>query len=252
MKRAAEARFLLSFTILIASVALPMLVRAVDYNVGVKVGDWIKYGQYTVTWSGKGTEPAYIMDEKKVDWARMDVENISGTTVTLNATVHFNNGTQTSQSISADIAGGAGMTGIRVLIASNLKAGDPILNSASSPVINQTITGRYASANRSVNLLNATSTYDNQTTTVKIYWDQSTGFMVEMYNKMPDYSNPGAYIESSLEATETNMWNADFIGTLSNNIVYIIASIIIIILVITAAIVLRRKKPPPPPPPLPT
>lgn len=47
-----------ALAILVSSVVLSALVRAVDYNVGVKVGDWIKYGQFTVTWSGNGTERA--------------------------------------------------------------------------------------------------------------------------------------------------------------------------------------------------
>ena len=134
MRRGAEVRFAtVCLVILIAFIVLPVLVRAVDYNVGVKVGDWIKYGQFKVTWSGNGTEPSYITDEKKVDWLRIDVENISGTTVTLNTTIHYNNGTQIPQGSSVDVTGGAGMPGISLLIASNLKRGDPVTNQTNSP-----------------------------------------------------------------------------------------------------------------------
>lgn len=242
-----------TLAILAASVILPTLVRAVDYNVGVKAGDWIKYGQIMVTWSGNGTEPSYVTEEKKADWLRIDVENLSGTTVNLNVTVQYNNGTQTSQSVSEDVAGGAGMTGIHVLIASNLKGGDPVVNQTDSPTINQTTTGTYAGATRNINLLERTSVYANQTTTANIYWDQSTGVMVEAYMKIPDYSNPGAYIETSYKATETNMWSPDLIGTLSNNFIYIIAGTVVIIVVVEAIIFLRRRKPPSPqqPPPAP-
>jgi hypothetical protein len=248
VKGRVEACFVIvSLVILVAFLFLPLLVRAADYHVGVKVGDWIKYGQFKVTWSGNGTEPSYVTDEKKVDWVRFDVENVSGTAVTLNATAHYNNGTQTSQSASADVASGQGMTGIRVLIASNLKAGDPIVDQANSPTINQTTSGAYAGATRNVNLLDTTSVYGSQTTTVRIYWDQGTGAMVEMYLKTPDSSSPGAYIETSIKATETNMWSADLTW------VYIVAGIAIAIVVIAAAVILRRKKttPPPPPPPEP-
>jgi hypothetical protein len=250
VKGGVEARFVTaSLAILIPFLFSPVLVRAVDYNLGVKVGDWIKYGQFNVTWSGNGTEPSYVTDEKKVDWAKIDVENASGTAVTLNATTHYNNGTQTSQSLSADVASGQGMTGLRMLIASNLKAGDPIVNQTNSPTINQTTSGTYAGASRSVNLLNVTSVYGNQTTTVRIYWDQGTGAMVEMYTKIPDYSNPGAYIETSIKATETNMWSPDLMGILYNNFIYIIAGIAIVIVAIAVAVVLRRKKTTPPPSP---
>jgi hypothetical protein len=70
--------------------------------------------------------------------------------------------------------------------------------------------------------------------------------MVEMYTYQPDSRNPGALIETSLKATETNMWSVDLLGLLSNNLVYIMAGIAVVIVVIAAAIVLRRKKPPPP------
>jgi len=226
-----------------------MLVRAVDYKVGVKSGDWIKYGQFNVTWTGSGTEPSTVAKEKNVDWMRIDVQSVSGTTVTLNGTVHYNNGTQTSQNFSGDVASGQGMTSIRVLIASNLKAGDPVLNQAGSPTINQTTSRTYAGASRSVNLLEASSASDSQPITLRIYWDQGTGAMVEMYMRIPDSSNLDAYIETSIKATETNMWSADLAAMLNDNLIYIVAGIVVVIVIIVAAIVLRRKKTPAPPSP---
>jgi hypothetical protein len=251
VKRRVRAQFIIfSLMIVVLSMALPLAVRAVDYNVGVKVGDWIKYGQIKVTWTGNGTEPSYVTGLQKIDWVRTDVENINGTNVTLIWTVHFNNGTQTPENLSVDVAGTEETSGFTLLIASNLKRGDAVVNGTNSPTINQTTTGIYAGANRNVNLLEFTSVYDNQTMTNKIYWDQSTGVMVEEDQKSPDYSSPGAFIGISIKATETNMWSLDFIGTLYNNLVYIIAGVVIAIFVIAAALFLRRKKTPPPPPPL--
>jgi len=255
VKRVVEACFVaVSLMILFVFMVLPVLVRAVDYNVGVKVGDWIKYGQFTVTWSGNGTEPSYITDAKKEDWMRLDVENVSGTTVALNETVHYNNGTQTSVSSSVDVKGTEALPFFSFfLIASNLSKGDPVTNQTglgatryTVPTINQTTTGIYAGASRNINLLETTSvTINNQTVTLKIYWDQSTGVMVELHENVP-------YFEFSFKATETNMWNADFVGTLNGNLIYIITGIVILIIVIAAALVLRRKKtstlPPPPEP----
>jgi hypothetical protein len=238
--------------ILASPVVLPTLVRAADYNVGVKVGDWIKYGQFTVNWTGNGTEPASITDQKKVDWLRIDIENVSGTTVTLNMTVHYGNGTQIPQNGSVDVAGGTGISG-GILIAANLKSGDKITNQSHSPMINQTTTGVYAGASRNVNFLEATSIFYNQTTTTRTYWDQSTGVVVEAYSKIPYYGNTDAYTEISLKATETNMWSADLVGILSNNIIYVIAGIVATIIIVETAIFLRRRKPPSPqqPPPAP-
>jgi hypothetical protein len=242
-------------TVLFALIVFhPLLAQAVDYTVGVKSGDWIKYGQFTVNWTGNGTEPSYITDEKKIDWARIDVENVSGTTVTLNVTTHYNNGTLTNQSDTEDVAN-KGMTGF-FLIASNLKSGDRITNGTISPIVNQTTTGTYAGATRNVNLVNTTTTgYGNLTLTSRICWDQSTGIMVEAYTKAPGYEspsadeNPSGYMEMSIKATETNMWSSDIIGTLTSNPIYIIVIVIIVIVVVVAGlIVVRRKQLQPPPP----
>lgn len=242
MKGLIEAR-LKTFTlaILVACMVLPWLVRAADYDTGVKAGDWIKYGQYTVTWSGNGTQPSYITEEEREDWFRVDVENVSGTTVTLNETIHFNNGTQTSENSSVDVTGNAGMSGVKLLIACNLTKGDPLTSQANSPTINETTTAMYAGASRNVNMAETTSVYDNQTIATKIYWDQNTGAMVEIYSKSPDYENPGAFTEFSVKATETNMWSPDLLA-MSNNLIYIVAGIIVIMGVVAAAIVLKIMK----------
>jgi hypothetical protein len=241
VKRLIEARLkIITLAMLVSYMILPGLVRAVDYTPGVKAGDWIKYGQYTVTWSGNGTEPSRIAEEKNVDWLRLDVENISGATVTLNETNHFINGTQTSENSNLDVTGSAGMSGVNLLIACNLKDGETLTSQANSPTINQTTRGVYAGASRSVNLAETTSVYDNQTITTKIYWDQSTGAMVETYSKSPDYGNLGAFTEFSVKATETNMWSPDL--PLTNNLIFIVAGIIVIIAVVAAVIVLKIMK----------
>jgi hypothetical protein len=249
-----------ALVVLAASIVLPALVRAVDYNVGVKVGDWIKYGQFTVNWTGNGTEPSYVTEEKKIQWVRIDVENVSGTTITFNLTTQFNNGTQTPQTQSVDVASNS-MSGF-FIIASNLKSGDRVTNGTLSPIINQTITGTLMGATRDVNLVNITTTgYGNLTLTSRIYWDQTTGIMVEAYTKAPDYGTPtpdetlpSGYSELSAKATETNMWSADLVGTLPDNLIYIVAGTVAIVIVVGAAVFVRRRKPPssqksPPPSP---
>jgi hypothetical protein len=249
VKKAVKACFVtVILTVLFALIVFhPLLARAVDYTVGVRSGDWIKYGQFIVNWTGNGTEPSYITDEKKIDWARIDVENVSGTTVTFNVTTHYNNGTQTNQSDTEDVANKS-MTGF-FLIASNLKSGDRITNGTISSIISQTTTGTYAGATRNVNLVNTTTTgYGNLTITSRIYWDQSTGIMVEAYTKAPDYEspsadeNPSGYMEMSIKATETNMWSFDIIGTLTSNPIYIIVIVIIVIAVVVAGLIAVRRK----------
>lgn len=250
--------------ILVLSVFAPTLVHAKDYTVGVKAGDWVNYG-ITVRWTGNGTEPSDVTETMKLDWVRIDVLSVSGTTVTLNQTVHFNNGTQIFQSSDTDIQG-SNSAGTSFLIASNLKAGDPISPQTPGTTINQTVTGLYAGASRNVNTIdqkgNLPGMEGNYPFEYKTYWDQSTGVMVELYINTTDTANSGGYEEISFKATETNLWSTNPLDIIQNNLLYIIAAMAVIIVIVAATIVLRRRKllssqqplPPPPstPPPPPS
>ena len=245
MKRMARVHFVaFVLLILMAPATFSLLVQAVEYVPGVKVGDWIKYGQLSFTWIGNGTPPPSITEEKKVSWAKITVITISGPIVSINETIHYNNGTEILETSTEDVSGGAQYTSFPFAIARNLTAGDSIIVQSGSAQINQTTTRTYASASRRVNVLNFTTTYQNQTAISTFYFDQSTGFMVELYSKDP-------HEVRDLIATETNMWSPDLLGLLTNNLIYIIAGAIIIITVIGAAIILRGKTPPIPPPPPP-
>lgn len=236
--------------ILAVAVFAPTLIHAKDYTVGVKAGDWVKYGQITITWTGNGTEPSYITDAKKLDWVRIDVLSVAGTTASLNVTAHYNNGTQTFQSSDANVQSGGSM-GMAYLVASNLTAGDPLTPQTPETTINQTVTRLYAGANRNVNIIDSKSSYIGYLSEYKIYWDQNTGIMVEHYTNQTDYTNPSVYFELSIKATETNLWSGNALDLIQNNLIYIIAGTAAIIVVVAVAIVLRRRKPPTPQQPLP-
>ena len=237
--------------ILVVAVFASTLVHAKEYTVGVKAGDWVKYGQITVTWAGNGTEPSSVTDAKKLDWVRIDVLSVAGTTASLNITEYYNNGTQTFQSYDVDVQSGS--NGVAFLVASNLTSGDPLGPQTPETTINQTVTGLYAGANRNVNIIDSKSSYQGYPSEYKIYWDQNTGMMVEEYTNQTDYTNPAAYEEVSVKATETNMWSANALDLIQNNLIYIIAGVAVIIVIVAATIAVRRRKPPspqqPPPPP---
>jgi hypothetical protein len=233
--------------ILVAAVFAPTVVHAKDYTVGVKAGDWMKYGQIAVTWTGNGTEPSSVADAKKLDWLRIDVLNVTGTTASLNFTDHYNNGTQTFYSSDVDVQ--SGLAGYVYLVASNLTAGDPLPPQTLGITINQTVTRLYAGTNRNVNIVDFKSSDPSSPSESKICWDQNTGIMVELYINLyinqTGYANPGAYEEYmySVKATETNMWSANVLDLVQNNLIYVIAGVAVVIVIVAATIVLRRKPP---------
>ena len=229
-------------SLIITSAFAPLPVSAVvEYKLGVKDGDWVKYGQITVSWTGNGTEPTLVAEEKEVEWIYVDFENVSGTTVFVNITSQLNNGTQLFENDTEDVSGNSGPGGAFV-IASNLKTGDVIANQSGAPTINQTTTGRYAGATRTVNLIEEAFTTLNQTVITNATWDQSTGVLVETYAKSSYPVGSEAYLEIDIKATETNLWSPDLIETLSQNRIYITLGIIVAIIVIATAAVLRWKK----------
>jgi hypothetical protein len=228
--------------VLVLAVFMPMLARSANYVVGVRGGDWVKYGQVTVNWNGTGTEPGSITEAKKMIWVRLDILSVVGTTVSLNSTLHFSNGTEISQSESVDVNDGRSMSGMGFVIASNLMAGDPITPETPEATINETVTGEYAGASRKVNVVHIVVSSGE----IRDYWDQSTGVMVEYYFKQPDYSNPGAYEEASVKATETNMWTTGLLGPLSDYLIYIVVGAVAVVIIIVGIIAFRRRKPPPP------
>jgi hypothetical protein len=241
--------------ILVVAVFAPTLVHAKDYTLGVKAGDWVKYGQFVVNWGGNATEPSDLQ-EIKLDWVRMDVLSVTGTAASLNFTIQYSNGTQLSENFEDDVQT-SNLVGTSYIIASNLTAGDP-LNPQTQDVIDQTVTGMYAGANRNVNVLdykgNNTVAQVNYPYEYRTYWDQNTGVMVELYTNQTFVGISGGYEEISFKATETNLWSANPLDFIQNDLIYIIAGIAVIIAIVAATIVLRRRKTPtsqqplPPPP----
>jgi hypothetical protein len=221
-------------------------ISIADYTAGVKVGDWVKFGEISLTWTGTGTEPSYIKDEKNLDWMKMEVKSVSGTQVVVETTGKYKNGTSTQSSSSTlDVATGEGLSGgFGMLIGANLSEGDTIPQQYGSQMkINGTATRTYCNAMRSVNYVDLSASYSGQTQQVKAYWDKATGILVEAYMHTSVSTPTAQTIELSLKATETNMWSADIAGTLESNPIYIVAIIVVVLIVIIVLIIARRRKP---------
>jgi hypothetical protein len=223
---------------------------AVEYTVGVKAGDWIKYGDISVSWNGTDTEPQSITDAKNWVWWKVEIQNVSDTTVRMTVTMHYRNGTEKPQTDSYDIKNLILMDSYYV-VAADLKKGDPITTQPDAPSFNDTVTRRYAGASRSANVLDTTFNSGTYTTKFTAYWDQETGILLELFTRAPVYTPTwtatGAFRDLSIKATETNLWTADILGIILGNLFYSIvlvgALVIIIAVIIVGVFSARRKKP---------
>ncbi len=188
-------------TIILTAYALP--VFAIDYNVGVTVGQYVKFGNFDA--GGVGPYEDY-------SWVKVSVDSISGKEVTLLVTGRLqgggptpNNGLSYVWNIEeGTIDGSYGTEG--PIIAANLNAGDPI-PPADSYTVTKTENRVYLGTVRTVCVLVVTSFGDNYTDRFEYVYDRASGMMLEMSEAVegPDEASTYSY---SYSVTETNIFSS--------------------------------------------
>ena len=230
-------------TVLIALMFSVEQSLAVDYTVGVKAGDWVKYSDLNFTWNGTGNEPKHITDAKQMDWVNIEILGVSSNIVFMRFSVHYKNGTERANDVIYNVKSGlSSLDGDSFpfpIIAAGLKKGDPIAK-YHAITINDTVSGVYAGASRSVNFVDIPSSDQPFT----IHWDQATGILVELSRILLDQTPSGETVKyvDFYKATETNMWSADVPGFTSVNFMFILAAMIVIVLVIVVRVFMLRKR----------
>jgi hypothetical protein len=198
---------------------------AADYNrLVLKTGDVAEYkvGYWTV--------------RTPVDTLRVIVQDIVGTTVTINSTYYGPFGKIFSNLVTYDIRGPLSSSNNSsdysflfphpLLIAADLGAGDPI-NVGSESKIDETITMKVANADRWVN-------HANFSESSSFYWDKATGLLVKLISSIVN-----------LNLTSTTAWHgttALYFG--SSDVVVVLLSIggIVAIVAIIAVVDHSRRK----------
>ena len=149
------------------------------------------------------------------NYAAIQVDRVSGSTITLGLISTYKNGTGAQEGALVDVATGSSnitafssLSGDYFVLAGNLAAGDTLWNTASAPTFNTTSSRMIVGMTRSVNFLNITSSGVSMgtayTESAGFTYDQSSGFLIEI-----DFS-----IKIDLAATEL-----DFaLGMVDNNI----------------------------------
>ena len=185
--------------LMLATIVAP--VMATDYNPGVSVGQYVKYGNYVVT------TPAQSVTSP--DWSKIEVVGVSGNEVTLRITGAYMNGTAipTSQ-LTCNIKDGMTNGQQRYLIAANLNQGDKILNLQTADTINKTETRTILGTSRSVNILNFTSSYAGQNMKAVYIYDKESGMHLGMDMEITIIESAVTYT-NSYTIIDTNIFDVE-------------------------------------------
>lgn len=192
------ASYLLLLTILVCFFMNAVRAGPVERAVGAKVGDTVKYGEFSVSWysnNPNATIPQDLSDKNNTLWVINTVLDVSETTVIYQGLTHYENGTEKSHIAEVDVKTGNG-NGTFAFVSAGLTAGDSVYASAelSDIRINYTIPRAYLGLTRETNLLNVTARsclFKCTTLQSEYYWDKETGALVEQswsFTEIDEYS----------------------------------------------------------------
>jgi alpha-tubulin suppressor-like RCC1 family protein len=165
-------------------------------QLGVKAGDWIKVEYEISGW------PA---DQLYAEWFKLEFLSVEGTSTTVLVTMHISDGTEVSDTVPVDVAGGGGeafgLSGF--VIPPDLTTGDYVhMTGYGYVAIEGETTRTYAGESRTVVYASISQSIPYQDAVeLTYYWDKLTGVMVEASTIYAD-------IMMTAKATETNMWGA--------------------------------------------
>jgi hypothetical protein len=240
------AIFLLFLSIIVvgrASAQIPM--------PGVSPGDSFTYS-FFVFWSSSNpnaTVPAGLTSQNETELIRVIVTDVSSSTVFMNVTWRFKNGTETSLPVYVNLQDGSG-DGFGLIIMPDLEARyyayPKGLNQSKSFVINETLVKTYPFGERET--LHATINKTDSPNYVYIfydmYFDKATGVMLEWYVEQVPYATPNEKISSVWKIQEFNVKSATTPNnqTSEKSLQGIIVLIILIVAVAVIAILVHKRK----------
>jgi hypothetical protein len=177
--------FIIFFSLLSSAILFVQLGVAQVGTVGVSEGDWFKYGfsfncdsELNIT-----SEEFPFADFLEGEFVTLTIEEISGTYVTGQFTIHFENGTEQFQSASVDLTTGEGDLR-NWLISSNLNANDSLYASEVDEKINETLTQTYFLGSRETNHIvysyHFSSGDDYSDLSADMFWDREIGILTKL------------------------------------------------------------------------
>lgn len=176
---------------------------AVEYEPGLSVGQWARYGEIINT----------IVDPVNISAWMVEVTAVSGKTVTLHTVGELKSGTTVEESIDVcDVEAGK-INGTKAhwmpVIAADLKEGDALPPFELSMKINKTETRTYIGVSRTVNIYNAAVGSPESRSSTSLVYDKASGILLEL-----DISTISIADEfrAYFIATDTNIFKGNPVG----------------------------------------
>lgn len=228
--------------IIIASVTVPIF--ALDYNLGVTIGQYVKYGNFVGI--GPGTESF-----NDYDWLKLQVTDISGKQATLLSNSQYKNGTEIPGNGSIAVWNIETGTEDGVpntqgpIIAANLIQGDAI-PPPNTYMVNKTETRKYLGVSRTVNILDVKLFTPDYNTSLTYVYDRASGMLLESTTQTTPQAESQPVISTiSYSIIETNIFSSTpNPSSIFPEFTILLGSIIlgILIIVLTAIIFSKRRK----------
>jgi len=205
--------FLISFSLILSAIMFIQLGFAQVRTAGVSEGDWFKYG-FSFDWDfelNMTSEDFPFADFLQGEGVTLMIQDVSGTNVTGQFKIHFENGTENLQNGSVDLITGEGDLR-NWLISADLNANDSLYASEIDEKINETIIQTYHWGSRETNHLaysyqfNLGEDYSNLS--IDMYWDRELGILNELSFEAELQQN-GTFMDGSASwiIIESNMEN---------------------------------------------
>ena len=206
----------LCLTIIFFAVLVGLGTVLAEFSVGVKTGDWI---EYHVEYTGTPTEG------HDVTWARMEIKDVQGKSVSVEITVEYSNGTRETVTTTLNLE--TGQLGDGFIIPADLNSGDTFFDKNVGKITISSVEEKtYAGATRTV--------VHASTSETAYYWDKATGVLVEGNSQFPQYT-------MNTIVDRTNIWQPQLLG-LDPAVFYTLVIGVAVLIAVLLALIVRRRK----------
>lgn len=227
----AFAATFLTCMLITPALSYTMQAHAIEYEVGVKVGDWAKY-KISIWWNETYVKHPVVVERENVDSTKIEVKKINNLNITIELTTYYKNGsTPTTETREGNIETQEDLGNL--IIGAGLNVDD---KTSSDPEKSVSIQSRnqlsFAGRTREVVYGNWVSPGDvSEQTTIQAYWDRETGMQCGI-SRLEATTQQGALADLFAEQSvmiETNLWSPEIIPT---QVIITIGGFVAIVLVL--------------------